>query len=85
MSDLKTTPTGTSLKIAPPESSNGELQIYATSYKKGPIMGHLHFKHSGTFMEAVEAVKIYLSNKSLKHVHTVPFLVDISQVNSESD
>lgn len=52
-------------------------QIYTTTYKKGPILGCLHFEHSGGFESAVSDVKTYLSNKSLKHIHTVPFLIDI--------
>jgi len=60
-------------------------QIYHTTYKKGPILGNLHFEHSGSFIEAVNDVKTYLMNKSLKHVHTVPFLIDIKSPTANDE
>lgn len=54
-----------------------DRMIYYTTYKKGPLLQCLHFEHSGGFEAAVNDVKSYLTNKSLKHIHTVPFLIDI--------
>ena len=53
--------------------------IYQTTYKKSGIMGQLHFSHPGTLSEAISAVKEYLSRRHLRHIHTAPFLVDLTE------
>lgn len=52
--------------------------IYKTTFKKGNLLQELHFEHGSSFQEAVEDVKEYLSSNHLKHIHTVPFLVDLN-------
>lgn len=63
--------------------SKSKEEIYKTTYKKGPIMGSFHFSHEGGLIEAVSSVKEYLKKKNLKHIHTVPFLVDLNKDNFE--
>lgn len=66
------------------EKDSGNEKVYHTMYKKGHILGHIHFKFNGNLPLAVEAVKSFLEKKHLKHVYTVPFLVDIvNDIDSE--
>ena len=51
--------------------------IYKTTFKKGNLMQELHFEHGSDFQSAVEDVKSYLQDNHLKHIHTVPFLIDL--------
>lgn len=60
---------------------SGEGRIYSTTFKKNGIVNHMHFQHAGDLNAAVEAVKIYLNKHHLKHIHTVPFLVDLEEKN----
>lgn len=53
--------------------------IYKTTFKKGNLLQELHFEHGTDFHEAVEDVKEYLQANHLKHIHTVPFLIDVNQ------
>ena len=62
-----------------PIAENEAFQIYHTTYKKGHIIGHLHFRYKGDLSFAVEAVKAYLSRHHLKHIHTVPFLINLDE------
>lgn len=52
-------------------------EIYHTTYKKGQILGHIYFENSHGLNSAVEEVKEFLRAKNLKHIHTVPFLIDL--------
>lgn len=51
--------------------------IYRTTYKKGHMIGEFHFEFAGGIEEAVYKVKAYLSKRHLKHLHTLPFLIDL--------
>lgn len=77
-------PNVTPLPVQPqpqPQSISGEKNegtIYRTTFKKGFVISHIHFKFAGPLDSAVKAVKEYLALRHLKHLHTVPFLIDIT-------
>jgi hypothetical protein len=56
--------------------------IYRTTFKKGNLLQELHFSHNSNFFEAVEKVKTYLNANHLRHIHTVPFLIDLDSMHS---
>lgn len=57
--------------------------LYETLYKKGNLKGELRFYHAGPLESAVQRVKNYLERKNLKHLHTMPFVVDLNNANLE--
>lgn len=57
--------------------------LYETVYKKGNMKGEMRFYHEGGLSSAVERVKNYLSKKHLKHLHTMPFVIDLDNENLE--
>lgn len=62
------------------ESTNGNSgMIYHTVYKKGNVISNLHFKHEGDLESAVTKVRDYLQRHCLRHIHTVPFLVNLDE------
>jgi len=64
----------------PPELKNGTSDmIYHTVFKKGNIINDLYFKHEGDLESAVSKVKDYLQRHCLRHIHTVPFLVNLDE------
>ena len=62
-----------------------ERMIYHTTYKKGAILGCLHFETVGTFEDAKNLAKDYCTNHGLKHIHTVPFLINIKEQSEFHD
>lgn len=65
-----------------PDKPENIQKIYKTTYKKGYMTGEFHFGHIGTLDSAIQHVKAFLSKRHLKHLHTVPFLIDL---DNESD
>ena len=61
------------------------VKIYETTYKKGFILGKLHFTHDGDLSSAITKVKNYLSVRHLKHLHTVPFIIDLDSDSNLTD
>lgn len=61
-----------------PNTYQPKATIYATTFKKGHIVQTFHFEFTGSFADALAAAKAYLQNNHLKHIHTVPFLVDLN-------
>lgn len=55
------------------------FKIYSTTYKKGGIVNVLHFEHPGDLNSAVESVKNWLNKHHMKHIHTVPFLINLDE------
>lgn len=55
--------------------------LYETVYKKGNMKGEMRFYHAGGLASAVERVKAYLTKKHLKHLHTMPFVIDLENDN----
>jgi len=65
------------------EKENINPVLYETVYKKGAMKGELRFYHTGGINSAVEKVKAYLTKKHLKHLHTMPFVIDLENDNLE--
>lgn len=66
-------------------SESKKPEIYCTTYKKGQILGRINFEHTGGLEAAVSDIKEYLREKNLKHIHTVPFLVNLKEVYGEDN
>lgn len=52
-------------------------RIYVTTYKKGYMIGNYQWAFDGELPEAVQKAKVQLEKRHLKHLHTVPFLIDL--------
>ena len=61
-----------------------EKKIYITTYKKGFVVGTLHFAHFGDLEGAIHKVKEWLQKRHLKHLHTVPFLISLDDSNADN-
>lgn len=53
--------------------------LYQTFYKKGYVVQSIQFECTGTLDIAVEKAKNWTSKRHLKHIHTVPFLVNMDE------
>lgn len=58
-----------------------EKVLYETVYKKGMMKGEMRFYHNGPLASAVIKVKEYLEKRHLKHLHTMPFVIDLTNEN----
>jgi hypothetical protein len=61
------------------EIHESEPMIYATTYKKGNLLQHLHFRFNGPLTGAIAKIKAYCYRHHLMHIHTVPFLVNLDE------
>lgn len=78
--------TETSSIVDPDHANSSDSSIpilYETVYKKGNMKGEMRFYHAGGLASAVERVKSYLNKKHLKHLHTMPFVIDLDNDNLE--
>ena len=69
-------------ETAIPAPKFGTKKVYSTTYKKGQMLGHFHFESDGDLATATEEVRQYLEKINLRHVQTMPFLVDLKSENN---
>ena len=61
------------------EVSEEEPILYETRYKKGNLVGDFRFYYKGGLGQAIIAARVYLDKKSLKHLHTTRFIIDLDK------
>lgn len=62
-----------------------EKVIYETYFKKGHTMQHIRFLHEGDLDSAVQKIRPWLQRRHLKHIHTIPFLSNLDEINYNGD
>ena len=50
---------------------------YETTFKKGHMVNKFRFKFAGSISEAIEKAKEFCLKRSIKHLHTVPFYLNL--------